>query len=80
MSNGAADHYANAASKAELKMLSNVPQLLRLDSDEVVNSAKTILGTGLISGGLPPALIRSEPILLTFPSEYIEGGIELLYD
>jgi hypothetical protein len=71
MSNGADERYAMAASKSEMKMLESVPQLLRLET--VVVAAERVLALGL-----PPALLRREPQLLTYPADYIEGGLNFL--
>ena len=67
MSNGAWESYALAASKGEQKLLSQAPQLLRLSTDEVVQSAKTVLN----DLGMPPAVLRSHPILFTMTSEQL---------
>lgn len=65
MSNGAWEAYSVAASKGEARVLNKAPQLLRLPTDQVVASARTVLN----DLGLPPAVLRNEPILLTIPSE-----------
>ncbi|KAL7553051.1 hypothetical protein ACHAWF_016297 [Thalassiosira exigua] len=74
MSNGSWEAYAAAANKGEDKMLARVPQLLRLDPDEVEASAKTVLS----ALKLPPAALRLEPSLLTIPSEYLVRGFNNL--
>ena len=71
MSNGADQQYAMAACKSEMKMLETVPQLLRLET--VVAAAERVLALGL-----PPALLRREPQLLSYPASYIEGGLDFL--
>uniref|UniRef100_A0A7S2RHG3 Uncharacterized protein n=1 Tax=Eucampia antarctica TaxID=49252 RepID=A0A7S2RHG3_9STRA len=68
MSNGSWENYALAANKGELQLLLKAPQLLRLPTQQVVTSAKTILKTLR----LPPALLRQEPILLSIPSLLLE--------
>ena len=70
MSNGADERYAKAAERGETKILNAVPQLLRLPSSDVIASAKAVL-----SAPLPPALLRSEPALLSYPRCHIEGGL-----
>ena len=74
MSNGAWDAYAVAASSGEQKILNQVPQLLRIDTEAVVASAKTVLTTL----SLPPALLRKEPMLLTIDSKCLVGGFKTL--
>ena len=71
MSNGAWEEYAIAATKGEQKILQQVPQLLRLDSSRVVESAKTVLKDPL---HLPPALLRKEPILLAMEPTRLKGA------
>lgn len=71
MSNGADARYASAASKQEIKMLAEVPQLMRLDT--VLDSVQVLL-----HAGLPPALLRTEPELLAFPPKMLQDGIDLL--
>lgn len=75
MSNGAAEHYARAANDGEDRMLAGVPQLLRLAPGDIEASAKTVLS--LL--GLPPALLRREPLLLTVPSADIVRGFDRLH-
>jgi hypothetical protein len=69
MSNGADDRYSKAAERWEMKLIEAVPQLLRLPPSEVVASAKAVL-----KERLPPALLRNEPVLLSYPASHIEGG------
>jgi hypothetical protein len=71
MSNGSDSRYADVASKSELRMLEQVPQLLRCPT--VVAAAETALALGL-----PPAILRKEPALLVYPPEYIQGGMKTL--
>lgn len=73
MSSGASAEYATAASRGEIRALESAPQLLRLPTELVVGSAKAVL-----EAHLPPALLRSEPILMTYPPEFITGGLEFL--
>jgi len=75
MTNGAWENYAMAANRGEEKILSKVPQLLRLESMAVVDSAKMVLQTLK----LPPALLRQEPILLAMEAERLLGGFKRLY-
>ena len=72
MSNGADSKFAAAASKQEQKMLEEVPQLLRLPSSQVIESAKAV------HKHFPPAVLRSEPMLLAYPASYIQGGLDHL--
>ena len=74
MSNGSWENYARAANNGEEKMLNNVPQLLRLHSREVAESAKTVLSVLK----LPPAILRREPMLLTMKPERLVGGFNAL--
>jgi len=74
MSNGSWEAYAVAANNGEDRMLSCVPQLLRLPSDDIERSAKPVLS--LLK--LPPALLRREPLLLTVPPELLVTGFEKL--
>ena len=74
MSNGSWEAYAIAASNGEDKMLSCVPQLLRLPPGDIERSAKTVLSVLK----LPPALLRREPLLLTVPSDLLVKGFEKL--
>mmetsp|Transcript_15115 Transcript_15115/g.43878 ORF Transcript_15115/g.43878 Transcript_15115/m.43878 type:complete len:260 (-) Transcript_15115:470-1249(-) len=86
MTNGADDDWAAAAMVRETAFLSRAPQLLRLPPSAVVETAKAVMGgfgrdSGEVVGSdsrLPPALLRSEPELLVFPSSYVRGGLELL--
>jgi len=61
-----------AASKGEDRMLSAVPQLLRLRSEDVESSAKTVLSVLR----LPPALLRKEPLLLTIQPDRLVRGFD----
>lgn len=70
MSNGADDRYSKAAERWEMKLIDAVPQLLRLQPSEVIASAKAVL-----SERLPAALLRNEPVLLSYPASHIEGGL-----
>eukprot|EP00588_Corethron_pennatum_P018045 CAMPEP_0194305616 /NCGR_PEP_ID=MMETSP0171-20130528/3012_1 /TAXON_ID=218684 /ORGANISM="Corethron pennatum, Strain L29A3" /LENGTH=261 /DNA_ID=CAMNT_0039057195 /DNA_START=61 /DNA_END=843 /DNA_ORIENTATION=- len=72
MSNGSWDNYADAAIREEEKVLRQVPQLLRLDTDGVVASARCVMNELQLS----PALLRSEPILLGMEPERLRGGFE----
>ncbi|KAL7528924.1 hypothetical protein ACHAWF_002768 [Thalassiosira exigua] len=72
MSNGSWEAYAAAADAGEDKMLSSVPQLLRLPTIKVKASAKTALGVL----DLPPALLRREPLLLTVPPDLLSRGFD----
>ncbi len=74
MSNGSWEAYAEAANNGEDRMLSCVPQLLRLPPDDIERSAKTVLS--ILK--LPPALLRREPLLLTVPSDLLLKGFEQL--
>ena len=73
-SNGSWEAYAIAADKGEDKMLSSVPQLLRLRTEDIEASAKTVLSVLR----LPPALLRREPLLLTIPSDRLISGFDSL--
>jgi hypothetical protein len=73
MSNGADDRYSKAAKRSEMKLIDAVPQLLRLPPSEVIASAKAVLRESL-----PAALLRNEPVLLSYPASHIEGGFEYL--
>lgn len=72
MSNGSWENYADAAIRGEEKVLQQVPQLLRLESESIILSAKTVLN----ELGLPPALLRKEPILLSMSPDRLRGGFE----
>ena len=74
MSNGAWNSYAVAASKGEKRLIEQAPQLLRIPTDDVVSSARTIL----TEFQLPPALLRREPILLTIGSKRLQEGFKVL--
>jgi len=74
MSNGSWEAYAAAANNGEDKMLSAVPQLLRLSPEDVESSAKFVLSVLR----LPPALLRREPLLLTVPTDRLLGGFDRL--
>ena len=74
MSNGSWESYAIAANNGEDRMLSCVPQLLRLPPDDIEKSAKTVLS--ILK--LPPALLRREPLLLTVPPGLLVKGFEKL--
>lgn len=74
MSNGSWEAYAIAANNGEDRLLSCVPQLLRLPPDDIERSAKTVLSVLK----LPPALLRREPLLLTVPSDLLVKGFEQL--
>ena len=65
-------YYDDAPTKVENKILTQVPQLLRFESDRVVQSAHTVLH----DLRLPPALLRQEPRLLAMESERLRGGFE----
>lgn len=54
-------------------LLASVPQLLRLETDQVGATVEAILDSGI-----PIALARSEPMVLTYPPSHIEGGLEFL--
>lgn len=70
MSKGSWDNYADAAIKKEEKVLNAAPQLLRLETALVLESAQTVLN----DLKLPPALLRREPILLTMDPDRLRGG------
>ena len=70
MSNGNWERYADAAIRGEEKVLRKVPQLLRLETDAVLESARTVLN----DLRLPPALLRKEPILLAMSPNRLRGG------
>lgn len=74
MSNGSWEAYTKAANNGEDRMLSCVPQLLRLPPEDIERSAKTVLS----ELKLPPALLRREPLLLTVPSDLLVRGFEKL--
>lgn len=74
MSNGSWENYAAAADEGERKILERVPQLLRLESSLVVESARTVLR----QLKLPPALLRREPILLAMEPARLRGGYDRL--
>mmetsp|Transcript_8805 Transcript_8805/g.13244 ORF Transcript_8805/g.13244 Transcript_8805/m.13244 type:complete len:265 (-) Transcript_8805:147-941(-) len=74
MSNGSWESYAIAANNGEDKMLSAVPQLLRLNPEDVEKSAKTVLKVLR----LPPALLRKEPLLLAISPDRLIRGFESL--
>ena len=74
MSNGSWDVYAVAANAGEQKVLQRAPQLLRLATEDVVDSARTVLSIF----SLPPALLRKEPELLTLDSESLRRGFDSL--
>mmetsp|Transcript_2685 Transcript_2685/g.3915 ORF Transcript_2685/g.3915 Transcript_2685/m.3915 type:complete len:221 (-) Transcript_2685:1455-2117(-) len=78
MSNGADAKFAAAATKGERDLLSKVPQLLRLPTLQIIESAKTVKEGLGPHQRLPPALLRSEPMLLAFPPLYIRGGLGYL--
>lgn len=70
MSNGGADdRYSKAAERREMKLIEAVLQLLRLPPREVVASAKAVL-----KERLPPALLRNEPVLLSYPANHMEDS------
>jgi hypothetical protein len=73
MSNGNWERYADAAIRGEEKVLQQVPQLLRLETDAVLKSAQTVLN----DLRLPPALLRKEPILLAMSPNRLKGGFEM---
>mmetsp|Transcript_49824 Transcript_49824/g.149854 ORF Transcript_49824/g.149854 Transcript_49824/m.149854 type:complete len:147 (-) Transcript_49824:100-540(-) len=60
-------------SDAEGKILALAPQLLRLETDQVGATVKTLL-----DAGIPAHFVQSDPKLLTFPCTHIEGGLEFL--
>lgn len=74
MSNGSFQAYAKAANDGEDKMLSSVPQLLRLAPDDIATSAKTVLRVLK----LPPAMLRREPLLLTVQPDRLIRGFDCL--
>ena len=74
MSNGSWEAYAAAANRGEESILQKSPQLLRLPSEQIIASAKTVLSVLK----LPPALLRKEPLLLTMEPQRLQGGFEQL--
>eukprot|EP00580_Thalassiosira_gravida_P010760 CAMPEP_0201644568 /NCGR_PEP_ID=MMETSP0493-20130528/30462_1 /ASSEMBLY_ACC=CAM_ASM_000838 /TAXON_ID=420259 /ORGANISM="Thalassiosira gravida, Strain GMp14c1" /LENGTH=132 /DNA_ID=CAMNT_0048119291 /DNA_START=349 /DNA_END=747 /DNA_ORIENTATION=- len=74
MSNGSWESYAIAANNGEDKMLSAVPQLLRLNPEDVEKSAKMVLDVLR----LPPVLLRKEPLLLAMSPDRLIRGFESL--
>jgi len=74
ISNGSWDNYAEAANRGEEKVLRQVPQLLRLEPKAILESARTVLN----KLNLPPALLRSEPLLLAMAPERLCGGFQNL--
>lgn len=63
---------ATAANNGEDKLLSSVPQLIRLPPIKIKASAKTVLSTL----NLPPALLRREPLLLTVSPDLLSRGFD----
>ena len=72
MWNGLWENYADAAIRGEEKNLQQVAQLLRLESESIILPAKTVLN----KLGLPPALLRKEPILLSMSPDRLRRGFE----
>ena len=74
MSKGSWEAYAAAANRGEESILEKAPQLLRLPSDNIVDSTRMVLSVLK----LPPALLRKEPLLLTMEPQRLQGGFERL--
>ena len=58
----------------EDELLSKCPQLFRLTTEDIVESAKVLVDTI----GMPPSAIAQNPILLSYPSHLFPGAMEFL--